>query len=619
MTDARIGTELAGYRLERLIGRGGMGEVYLATQSFPERRVAVKVLARELAEDGDFRERFIRESNAAASTEHPNIVPIYGAGEHDGVLYLAMRYVEGVDLGTLIARDGPLDPTRAVRIVTQVAAALDAAHRRGLVHRDVKPGNILIAEGPGADDQTYLSDFGLIRRSALDTGLTKTGQFMGSIDYCAPEQIRGDPIDERADIYSLGCVLFESLTGERPFARPTEVATLYGHLEAPPPSAVERRSELPKGVDAVIAKAMAKRPDDRYMTAGELATAARRDLGISSDEHPVQGSAAPQRPRRRGALLAGATLLVLGLAAVVWAVSRNSPELKPTGPSLSAVRIDPDTDRVVGSARDVFNGVAAVAGEGALWVVSSEGVTKRNETTGAVETVIQVDDPLAIHDAFGAIWVGTHAGAKATVVKIDPAIDEVVGTVDVSQPLAIGRLSLADGEGAVWALDGEGNLTKIEPLSGKAVARFAVGAGTGLAVGAGTVWVADNLHDAVSKLDPETGDVLDTIELASAPDVIAFLDGKLWAVDSGAATVTTIDPSTLQPGRSIGVARGPVAIAGGLGSVWIAGVGALTRIDQLSGDAREISVNIESFTVTVDSRTGAVWLIRRPPGQAYGA
>jgi serine/threonine protein kinase len=145
MTDARIGTELAGYRLERLIGRGGMGEVYLATQSFPERRVAVKVLARELAEDGDFRERFIRESNAAASTEHPNIVPIYGAGEHDGVLYLAMRYVEGVDLGTLIARDGPLDPTRAVRIVTQVAAALDAAHRRGLVHRDVKPGNILIA------------------------------------------------------------------------------------------------------------------------------------------------------------------------------------------------------------------------------------------------------------------------------------------------------------------------------------------------------------------------------------------------------------------------------------------------------------------------------------------
>jgi streptogramin lyase len=180
-------------------------------------------------------------------------------------------------------------------------------------------------------------------------------------------------------------------------------------------------------------------------------------------------------------------------------------------------------------------------------------------------------------------------------------------------------LSLADGEGAVWALDGEGNLTKIEPLSGKAVARFAVGAGTGLAVGEGAVWVADNQHDAITKLDPETGEVLATIELASAPDVIAFLDGKLWAVDSGAATVTTIDVSTLQPGRSIGVARGPIAIAGGLGSVWIAGVGAVTRIDPLSGDAREIPVNLESFTVTVDPRTRDIWLIRRPPGPAaYG-
>jgi hypothetical protein len=391
---------------------------------------------------------------------------------------------------------------------------------------------------------------------------------------------------------------------------------LYGHLEAPPPSAVERRPELPRSIDAVIAKAMAKRPDDRYATAGELGTAARRALGISSDEHPVEEATAPRRPRRRGALLVGATVLVLGVVAIVWAGSRNSPTPNPTRPSLSAVRIDPDTDRVVGSARDVFNGVDAVAGEGALWVVSSAGVTKRNETTGAVETVIQVDDPLAIHDAFGAIWVGTHAGAKATIVKIDPAIDEVTATVDVSQPLAIGRLSLADGEGAVWALDGEGNLTKIEPLSGKAVARFAVGAGTGLAVGEGAVWVADNLHDAISKLDPETGEVLATIELASTPDVIAFLDGKLWAVDSGAATVTTIDVSTLQPGRSIGVARGPIAIAGGLGSVWIAGVGAVTRIDPLSGDAREIPVNLESFTVTVDPRTRDIWLIRRPPGPA---
>lgn len=258
MTDPRIGIELAGYRIETLLGRGGMGEVYLATQSFPERKVAVKVLARELADDQTFRERFIRESNAAASTEHPNIEPIYGAGEQAGVLYLAMRYVEGVDLGTLIAREGPLSTTRTARIVTQVAAALDAAHRRGLIHRDVKPGNILIAEGPGSEDHTYLSDFGLIRRTELDTGLTKTGQFMGSIDYCAPEQIRGDTVDARTDIYSLGCVLFECLTGGRPFARETEIATLYGHLEDPPPRVAEKRPDLPSGIDAVIGRSMAK-------------------------------------------------------------------------------------------------------------------------------------------------------------------------------------------------------------------------------------------------------------------------------------------------------------------------------------------------------------------------
>lgn len=612
MTDPRIGIELAGYRIESLLARGGMGEVYLATQSFPERKVAVKVLARELAGDQAFRERFIRESNAAASTEHPNIVPIYGAGEQDGVLYLAMRYVEGVDLGTLIAREGPLSTTRTARIVTQVAAALDAAHRRGLIHRDVKPGNILIAEGPGSEDHTCLSDFGLIRRTELDTGLTKTGQFMGSIDYCAPEQIRGDTVDARADIYSLGCVLFECLTGERPFARETEIATLYGHLEDPPPRAAEKRPDLPSGIDAVIGRSMAKRPDDRYATAGDLATAVRYELGIQSDEHPVQQLPASRHRRRRRLLLVGTTSLILGLAATVWATSRGSPTPNPTGPDVSAVRIDPDTNRVVVAAHDEFDGVDAVAGEGALWVVSPEGVTKRDETTGDVESVIQVDVPRAICDAFGAIWVGTVVGTNATVLKIDPAIDEVVHTVDVSSPFTY-TLALEAGEGAVWALDGEGNLTKIDPLSGRAVATFNVGAGSGLAVGAGAVWAADNLQDEISKIDPETGDVIATIDLASAPDVITFFGGKLWAIDTRAATVTPIDASTLQPGRSIGVAKGPRAMAGGLGSIWVASSGAVTRIDAGTIAVQEIPVDIEFSTVAVDPRTRAVWLIRLPP------
>jgi glutamine cyclotransferase len=284
------------------------------------------------------------------------------------------------------------------------------------------------------------------------------------------------------------------------------------------------------------------------------------------------------------------------------------------------LRIDPDTNRVVTSVHGDFDGTDAVAGEGALWVVGRDGVTKRDETTGAVETVIQVDDPLSIRDAFGALWVSTHAGAKTTIVKIDPAIDEVVATADVSpdSQYVVDHLALEAGEGAVWALDDRGNLMKIEPLSGKAVARFDVGAGAGLAVGGGAVWVTDNLHDQLSKIDPETGEVTITTDLAFAPDVIAYLGDTLWAIDNGAATVTPIDPSTLQPGRSIGVATDPVAISGGLGSVWVVGVDAVTRIDIVTDVAVVIPVGMASSTVAVDPRTRAVWLIKRPPGPGYG-
>src|SRR5436190_5823266 len=197
-TDPRIGTELAGYRIESLLGRGGMSVVYLAEQEFPKRKVALKLLAPELAEDEAFRERFIRESNAAASIDDPNIVPIYGAGEADGVLYIAMRYVEGTDLRRVLDQEGPLAPERAVSIVSQAASALDAAHERGLVHRDVKPGNLLLttrSSGSGPLDHVYVSDFGLIKRRGAGTDLTRSGQIMGSVDYIAPEQILGKAVD----------------------------------------------------------------------------------------------------------------------------------------------------------------------------------------------------------------------------------------------------------------------------------------------------------------------------------------------------------------------------------------------------------------------------------------
>src|SRR5919198_2281927 len=267
--DVRIGSELAGYRIESLIGRGGMSVVYLAEHLRLGRKVAFKVLAPELAQEEGFRDRFIRESKLAASIDHPNIVPVHDAGEIDGLLFIAMRYVQGTDLKRRLREVGPLPLDQVVSVIGQVAIALDAAHERGLVHRDVKPGNVLLASGGGVErtDHVYLADFGLTKQALSVSGVTATGQFVGTIDYVAPEQIRGEPLDGRADVYSLGCVVFECVAGRPPFKRDSEVATLYGHLQEPPPSVTEARADLPVRVDDVVAKAMAKSPADRYGTA----------------------------------------------------------------------------------------------------------------------------------------------------------------------------------------------------------------------------------------------------------------------------------------------------------------------------------------------------------------
>jgi serine/threonine protein kinase len=287
MTPEQPGAEIAGYRIESLIGRGGMAVVYRAEDLRLGRKVALKLLTPQLVDSELFRQRFIKESRLAASLDHPNIVPIYEAGEADGQLFIAMRYVIGNDLkGLLVNEGGHLPGDRTLRLFTQIGDALDSAHRAGLVHRDVKPGNILVAGGRehahhGSVDHVYLTDFGLTKRtSELSGGLTGTGHFLGTVDYVSPEQIQGRPVGPGTDIYALGCVLYECLTGRLPFRRDDDAALLWAHLVEAPPPVTGIRPDLPVAVNAVVARAMAKDPADRYATSEELLQELEMALGM---------------------------------------------------------------------------------------------------------------------------------------------------------------------------------------------------------------------------------------------------------------------------------------------------------------------------------------------------
>ncbi len=283
------GRELASYRVESLIGRGGMAMVYLAEHLRLSRKVALKLLAPDLAEDEHFQQRFIRESRLAAAIDHPNIIPIYDAGEAEGLLYIAMRFVAGTDLRALLKRVDRLDPARTLAILAQVAGALDAAHAQGLVHRDVKPANILLGPGPGAGpddpDHVYLTDFGITKWSSSASGLTATGQFVGTLDYAAPEQIEGKPVDGRADVYALGCVAYQCLAGVPPYKHDDDRAVLWAHLVGEIPSITVHRPDLPASFDEVVARALAKVPDDRYQTCRAFTDALAAILAEDADAH----------------------------------------------------------------------------------------------------------------------------------------------------------------------------------------------------------------------------------------------------------------------------------------------------------------------------------------------
>ena len=385
-TDAVVGSELAGYQIEALIGRGGMGAVYRAEELTLGRKVALKVIAPELGGDSRFRERFLRESRIAASLDHPHIVPIFKAGDEDGALFLAMRYVEGTDLAKLLREGGALAPRRAIDLLEQVAEALDAAHEKGLVHRDVKPSNVLVAVA-GGKEHCYLADFGLTKRTGSLSGISAPGDVVGTLEYVAPEQITGGDVETRADLYSLGCVLYECLTGQPPFPRATDVALLWAHVHEEPKRASEIRPELPKAIDGVFGRALAKEPERRFETAGELVSAARSALGL------VETAPAPASTRR-WTLPVAAAVAVFAAAALAFVLLRDSEGgLSAVTPNSVGV-VDPGSNKLVAEVPVGIDPESVAVGEGAVWVanVEDETVTRIDPVTRERGRTIDVGD-----------------------------------------------------------------------------------------------------------------------------------------------------------------------------------------------------------------------------------
>ena len=595
--DPRIGTELLGYRIDAPIGRGGMGVVYRAYDLRLKRNVALKLITPELSQDERFPERFLTETELAASLEHPNVVPIYDAGEVDGQLYLAMRYVEGRDLKALLGEEGPLAAERAIAISAQVADALDAAHKRGLVHRDVKPSNVLLDE----EDHAYLADFGLSRRLAEQAPGLEATLSLGTPAYVAPEQIEGGEVDGRADLYSLGCLLYECLTGEAPYPRDSELAVLWAHLNDPPPA--------PPGLEQVMAKALAKEPEERYGTCGELVEAAREGLGLTRG-----------RGRQLLPLVTAGLALVLAGSLGAYVLTRDDggpakPSTKPTlAPKVDSLqRIDPETNELVSTIRLRALPSAIAVGEGAVWVANEEDRTVSRvdpKTDSVSRTSSAGGNPGHVAVGEGAVWV-TNTG-DWTLMRLDPRTMKIVhaflptGEGSFCGPAAV-------GEGAVWVVAGE-TLIRVG-RDDNLIARVdgIPQCSNQVAVGEGAVWVTDSTTSSVSRVDPAELKVIATIPLPSVGNDIAVNQQGVWIVDTTGNALLRINPTTNRVAGRVKVGRYPFAVAAGEEGIWVANLdqGTVSRIDPKT---RRVVATIEvgPRPTAIAAGEGGVWVVVHP-------
>ena len=639
MAEAAIGSEIAGHRLEAVAGRGGMGVVYKATQLKLNRTVGLKLIAADLAADPSFRERFEHESEIAAQIEHPHVIPLYEAGEHDGQLYITMRYVEGTDLRAMIEREGALPPAKAADILAQVCGALDAAHARGLVHRDIKPANVLIA-GTSEEPYAYLTDFGLTKQAATSSGMTKTGMFVGTLDYIAPEQLQGAPVDARADVYALGCLLYQMLTGQVPYPRDTEPAKMWAHMQEPPPPMSETAPHVPDAFDEVVGRAMAKTPDERYPSAGDLARATKaaavdRTIGDTAERSVATGQAAPATAEGGPAATAYGEQpagTYAGASAPAWGQSTQqgtaagataggygappgsypgtAPGYGPGGQPAAKSKL-PLIALIGGTALaaiiafvvvmalaggdggDSGNPAGEVVGEpipigkgprdltfgaGAVWTANLDdnSVTRIDSGTGKPQKIPVPDSfPFEVDFDNNAVFVTS----PSRIDKIDPATNRVVGTVtDTGGDVA----SVAAGDGFLWiAHDKDDTVTKVSQQTLQ-IEGDPIPVGDkpiSIAVGEGGVWVSNGADKSITKIESSTGQVFgEPIPLEFAPGGIGVVEGIVY-VGTGAG-IAEIDPTSFTVGEPVPL-RGASFYDVGLGAIWATfpTKGELQRID----------------------------------------
>ena len=619
MPDLGEGVVFAGHRIEGVAGRGGMGTVYRATHIALDHMVALKVIAADLADDGSFRERFRSESRIAVSLRHPNVVPIHNAGEEDGLLFVTMDLIDGPDLRKLLTSRGPLEPAQAVAILEQVAAALDVAHSRDLVHRDIKPGNVLI-EDRGGTDHAYLTDFGLTKRIGQPseaTALTSTGAFVGTLDYVAPEQIRGEHLDARTDVYALGCVLYESLVSHPPFAgREEKVAKMYAHLQAEPEALAGSAVVLAE----VVERAMAKERDDRFPSAGDMARAARAAL--------EGGEVAPERSVATGP--AAPTEVYETPREMPSPTGSGAEALEPTAESQApvepTVESEAPVEPTVESEAPIEPAVTAIESNATAEVSPAAPPPTPPGSRGQATEVVEPGDRTRPARSRKAPPLGLIGGGLAAAIVVVLAIVVLGGGADeggagegpTSKTEPIGEVQeavfvpdtpvgIAVGDGDVRVAtraDGELVSVKTEEVFGLELSRA-----DEVVFAAGSWWVTGSVDGRVAQLGAG-GDIVDTVPVPGAPTgITAEGDAAIWVTENSSNTLTRIDPASGEPDSfRLDDADGPQGVAVGSGAIWVTSRNNNKLIRVGAQDREQTPIDVGNNPKGVIVAAGAVWV-----------